>query len=78
MSPGAVMRSATLVGTRAAGQERDMGSLAPSKLANTIVLATDPLLTLDNLKSVVMTAKRGRILSRSEFALLQTEDITDF
>ncbi len=77
MSNGAVLRSATLIGARAAGQERDIGSIEPGKLANMVVLARDPLADLDNLKSVVMTMKRGRIFERAAFAGLREGDITD-
>ncbi len=78
MPPSAVIRSATLVGARAAGQERDMGSLEPGKLANMIVLTKNPLTAVENLKSMVMTVKRGRIFLRKDLVPLQDGDITDF
>ena len=78
MPPDAVLRSATLIGARAAGQDRDMGSLEPGKLANMVVLARNPLTSIDNLKSVVMTVKRGRVFARGDFTPLQDDDITDF
>jgi imidazolonepropionase-like amidohydrolase len=78
MPPSALIRSATLVGARAAGQERDMGSLEPGKLANMIVLTKNPLSSIDNLKSVVMTVKRGRVFPRGDFVPLQDGDVTDF
>ena len=78
MPPDAVLRSATLVGARAAGQEREMGSIEPGKLANMVVLAMNPLDAVDNLKSIVMTVKRGRVFKRSDFVPLQAGDITDF
>jgi imidazolonepropionase-like amidohydrolase len=78
MPPAAVLRSATLVGARAAGQERDMGSLEPGKLANMVVLSKNPLSSIDNLKTVVMTVKRGRVFLRDDFVPLREADITDF
>jgi len=78
MPPVAVLRSATQVSARAAGQERDMGSIEPGKLANMVVLKDDPLATLDNLKSVVMTIKRGRVFERKDFVPLTDGDIVDF
>ncbi|MGN6375145.1 MAG: amidohydrolase family protein [Sphingomonas sp.] len=77
MPNAAVLQSATLIGARAAGQQRDMGSIEPGKLANMVVLARNPLVDLDNLRSIVMTIKRGRIFERSAFVPLQREDITD-
>ena len=77
MPPEAVIRSATLIGARAAGQEREMGSIEPGKLANMIVLQNDPFLTIDNLKSLVMTIKRGRVFAREDFVPLQDDDVVD-
>lgn len=73
----AVLQSATLIGARAAGQERDVGSIEAGKLANIVVLARDPLSDLANLKSVMMTMKRGRVFERSAFVRLREGDIDD-
>lgn len=78
MPPSAVIRSATYIGARALGQEQEIGSLEPGKLANMIVLEKNPLSTIDNLKSIVMTVKRGRIFPRGDFRPLEVDDITDF
>jgi imidazolonepropionase-like amidohydrolase len=78
MPPAAALRSATLVGARAAGRERDMGSIEPGKLADMVVLEQDPRASLDNLKTIVMTIKRGHVFARSDFVPLQDEDIVDF
>ena len=73
----AILQSATLIAARAAGQAREMGSIVPGKLANMVVLARDPLARLDNLKSVVLTIKRGRMFKRGDFVKLTEQDITD-
>jgi imidazolonepropionase-like amidohydrolase len=77
MPNAAVLQSATLIGARAAGQERDMGSIEAGKLANFVILARNPLSDLNNLKSAVMTVKRGRIFERSAFIPLEKDDIVD-
>lgn len=77
MTPAAVLHSATLVSARAAGQDQIMGSIEPGKLANMVVLARNPVDTLDNLKSVVMTVKRGRVFARQAYVPLVAGDITD-
>ncbi|MFN2974231.1 amidohydrolase family protein [Terriglobus aquaticus] len=77
MPPAAVLQSATSIAARATGQSDQMGSIAPGKLANMVVLSRDPLLDLDNLKSVVITVKRGRVFERSAYVPLQQGDITD-
>ena len=78
MSPPDVIRSATEISARAAGQERDMGTIAPGKLANMIVLAKDPIKDIDNLRSIEMTIKRGARFKRTDFKPLTKEDIQDF
>lgn len=77
MPNNAILTSATLISARAAGQERDMGSIEQGKLANMVVLARNPLSDLKNLQSVLMTVKRGRVYERSAFIPLTKDDITD-
>lgn len=77
MPNSAVLQSATLIGARAAGQERDVGSIEAGKLANMVVLARDPMADLNNLKSIIMTIKRGRRFERTAFDPLTKDDITD-
>jgi imidazolonepropionase-like amidohydrolase len=54
-----LLTSATCIGARAAGQERDMGTIEPGKLADFVVLGKDPLADVGNLRSVELTVKRG-------------------
>ena len=67
MSTSEVLRSATQVGARSAGAERDAGTLEPGKLANFVVLDRDPVADLRNLDSVWCTVKRGARHPRAEF-----------
>jgi imidazolonepropionase-like amidohydrolase len=77
MSPAQVLRAATVTGAEAAGQSADMGTIAPGKLANLIVLAKNPLDDVTNLKSLELTVKRGRPYPRVEFKPLAKGDIED-
>ena len=77
MPPAAVLQSATLISARATGHPDAQGSIEVGKLANMVVLVRDPLLDLENLKTVVMTIKRGRIFERTAFVPLQQGDITN-
>jgi imidazolonepropionase-like amidohydrolase len=77
MPVAAVLTSATAVNARAVAQDADMGTLAPGKLADMIVLTRNPLDDLGNLKSLVMTVKRGREYPRADFVPLTAGDITD-
>ena len=67
MPPLAVIHSATLVGARAAGQDRDMGSIEPGKLANFVILTADPLADIGNIERIEMTVKRGREYRRADY-----------
>lgn len=77
MSPAAVIRSATVVGAETVGREADMGSIESGKLANMIVLTRNPLDDIENLKTVQMTVRRGRIYRRADFKPLREGDVTD-
>jgi imidazolonepropionase-like amidohydrolase len=77
MSPAEVIRSGALIGARAAGQEADMGTVAPGKLANMIVLTRDPLADIENLKTLELTVKRGRSYPRADFKPLAKGDTED-
>jgi imidazolonepropionase-like amidohydrolase len=56
-----------LNGAKAAGQEKDMGTIEVGKLANMAVLAKNPLADVRNFQSVVLTVKRGRQFPREEY-----------
>ena len=73
-----VLRSATLIGARALGEERDLGSIQAGKLANFVVLDGDPLQSLENLEKVNLVVKRGREYSRVDYKPLEQADIVDY
>jgi imidazolonepropionase-like amidohydrolase len=77
LPPLEAIKAATLTGARAAGRERDMGSVAPGKLANLVVLARDPAQSLANLRSVVMVVKRGREYQRSDYRPIAPGEMND-
>jgi len=77
MTPAQVIHAATEVGARAAGQDADMGTIAPGKLADMVVVAKDPLGNIENLKSLETTIKRGRAYPRAAFKPLVKGDIGD-
>lgn len=77
MPAAEVIRSATLVGARAAGQEKDMGTIAPGKLANLIVLAKNPLDDIGNIRSITLTVKRGHAFPRADFRPIAKDEMGD-
>lgn len=77
LTPAEAIQAATATGARAAAQASDMGTLAPGKLANMIVLTRDPLADIENLKSLELTVKRGRTYRRADFKPLTETDLKD-
>jgi imidazolonepropionase-like amidohydrolase len=67
LPPMAVIEAATRTGARAMGAEKDMGTVEPGKLANMVVLSANPLDDVRNMRSVVMTVKRGRAYLRADY-----------
>lgn len=68
LPPIDVVRAATLNGAKAAGQDKDMGTVEAGKLANMVVLERNPLDDIRNFRSVVLTVKRGRPFLREAYA----------
>ncbi|HMO76373.1 MAG TPA: amidohydrolase family protein [Sphingopyxis sp.] len=75
MPPLAVIHAATLVGARAAGQDRDMGSVEAGKLANFVILAADPLADIGHIESVETTVKRGREYRRADYVPVTEQEL---
>ena len=77
MPPAQVIRSATLVGAMAMGQEQAMGSIAVGKLANMVVVEKNPLDDIRNLRSVLLTVKRGQRCPRLQFRPIARDEVND-
>jgi imidazolonepropionase-like amidohydrolase len=67
LPPIAIIKAATSTGAKAMGEELEMGSITPGKLANMVVLSSNPLEDVRHMRSVVMTVKRGRQFPRSDY-----------
>jgi imidazolonepropionase-like amidohydrolase len=67
LPPMAVIQAATLTGAKAMGDDADMGTIVPGKLANFVVLSKNPLDDVRNMRSVVLTVKRGRAFPRVDY-----------
>jgi imidazolonepropionase-like amidohydrolase len=71
------IRAATAVAAQTIGQTRDMGTIAPGKLANIVFLAKDPLADIANVKSVTLTLKRGREFARRDYRPITKDEARD-
>src|SRR5262249_6041081 len=70
-----VIRSATLIGARTIGHEEDMGTLEPGKLANMVFVRKNPLADVENLRTLVLTVKRGVRYPRSAFKPVRADEV---
>jgi Tol biopolymer transport system component len=61
MSPLESLRMATLNGARFVGIEHDVGSLSAGKLADLVVLNSDPLQRIENTADIAYVMKGGRL-----------------
>jgi imidazolonepropionase-like amidohydrolase len=67
MRPADVIHSATAVGARALGQDKEMGTVESGKLANLVFVARNPLDGVEAFSTLVLTIKRGNPFWRKDF-----------
>ncbi len=63
MTPGDALVSATRNGAAAAGLLDDLGTIAPGKRADLVILEADPLADIGNIRRVAGVIHGGRILA---------------
>lgn len=73
--PAQVLKSATVIGARALGHEAEVGTIEPGKLANLMFVERSPLESLDNLKTVFLTVKRGIRYPRKDYLPVRPEEM---
>jgi imidazolonepropionase-like amidohydrolase len=72
-----VLKSATLIGARALGHESEMGTIEPGKLANLVFVEKSPLENIGNLRTVVLTVKRGVRYPRADYRPVRPEEMPE-
>ena len=65
LSPLEVIRIATLNAAIFLGQQRDLGSIAPGKIADLVLLNSDPTGDIDATEDIAMVMHRGAIVDRA-------------
>jgi hypothetical protein len=66
-TPQQAITAATANAAEALGRQREFGTLEAGKLANMVFLQRDPLQDIGNVRSVVLTVKRGREFARADY-----------
>jgi imidazolonepropionase-like amidohydrolase len=77
MPAAEAIRSATLVGAMTMKQDKVMGSIAAGKLANMVIVEENPLEDIRNLRTVLMTVKRGHRFPRPMWRPITREEASD-
>src|SRR5471030_547327 len=67
LTPAEALVAATANAAIALGKQDQFGTLAVGKLANMVFLKNDPLLDIGNVRSVVLTVKRGHQFARADY-----------
>ncbi|OFA03703.1 imidazolonepropionase [Duganella sp. HH101] len=67
LTPQQAIRAATANAAMALGRQREFGTLEVGKYANMAFLKRDPLQDIANVRSVVLTVKRGHQYARDEY-----------
>ncbi|MFL6596062.1 MAG: amidohydrolase family protein [Chthoniobacterales bacterium] len=75
MTPMDAIRSATIISATSAGQQKEMGTLEPGKLANIVFLSADPLQDISAVRNVELTVKRGVRFPRKDYRPVSKEEV---
>lgn len=68
MQPWEALTTATSMAAKAYGYDKDLGTLAPGKLADLIIVGGDPLTNIDDVIKVQCVAVNGELRSVDEIA----------
>jgi imidazolonepropionase-like amidohydrolase len=76
-TPMDAIRSATAVAARTIGRDSEMGTIENGKLANIVFVSKDPLADIANVKSVVLTLKRGEAFAPKDYRPITKAEAKD-
>ena len=76
-TPLEAIRAATQFGSMAVGEGGYIGVIAPSYMADMVVLTRDPTVDIANMRSVLFTVLRGRRLDRRDYRPISRQEMPD-
>ncbi|WP_114953522.1 amidohydrolase family protein [Sphingosinicella terrae] len=77
LTPMEAIVAATSVGAATIGQGDALGTIAPGRQADLVVLERDPTADIAHIRSVTMTVKRGRRFARADYRPITPEEAAD-
>lgn len=75
LTPSQVLLAATLNGAKLMGREKDLGSIEEGKLADMVVLNSDPLVNIQNTSDIHLVVKNGKAFQTNEIIKKTPRDI---
>jgi imidazolonepropionase-like amidohydrolase len=69
VKPGEIIRMATLNSARHLGREDEIGSIAPGKIADAVLLSADPTADINNAKAIVVVIKAGALIDEDKLPM---------
>jgi hypothetical protein len=75
MTPIQAIHSATEVGAMAMGEADLRGTVQPGRLADLVILSRDPNADIANMRSVVLTVKRGHTFARADYVPITRDEV---
>ena len=75
MTPMDAIRSATIISAMSMGRQTEMGTLEPGKLANIVFLSANPLESIDAVRQVISTVKRGGPHPRKNYVPITNAEV---
>jgi imidazolonepropionase-like amidohydrolase len=76
-TPMEAIEASSRIGAMTVGQAREIGTIEPGKIADLVFTARNPLADIANLRSVVITVKRGTIYRRSDYKPITKDEVGD-
>ena len=74
MSPLEAISAATRIGATTIGRGDALGVVAPGRRADFVILERDPVADIANMRSVLLTVKRGRRFDRDDYRPISPEE----